>query len=128
MFPPSPHDPLFDLDWRWRRAQHLAARPHPSYHPADDAWVRRAEALARALLTCRDDAGRHALAEADPPLWQAHRLATATSPLLRWALEARILAREPHGDAARKCGLLAEAVEAFERVFFNVADGLDATT
>jgi hypothetical protein len=47
---------------------------------------------------------------------------------LRWATEARILAREDFQTIGRMCLLLPEAVEAFEQLFFCVLDRLEAST
>jgi hypothetical protein len=123
-----PTTPLQPLDRRWLRAGYLVERDlSPSPHH-DDAWVGRAVAYRRALAACRDDEDRLGLAERLPAVAQAHALRQADPPLLRWAVEARILAREPFETVAGKCALLPEAVEAYERLFFAVADKLGAST
>jgi hypothetical protein len=63
-----------------------------------------------------------------PVLYQARSLFQADPPLLRWAAEARILAREDFKTIGRKCSLLPEAVEAYEQLFFCVLDRLEAET
>jgi hypothetical protein len=128
MFLPSRHDPLQPLDRRWLRAGYLVECGQPPSPRHDDAWVGRAVAYRRALAACGDDEGRLRLAERLPAVAQAHALRLADPPLLRWAVEARILAREPFETVAGKCALSCEGVEAYERLFFSVADKLDAVT
>ncbi len=126
MFLHSAYDPCPPLDRRWLRAGYLLANALPPSAEHDDAWVEQALGYRKALATCSDEAGRLALADAMPAVHQAHALHQADPPLLRWAAEAYLLAREPFDRAARRCGLLPEAVEAFERLFFAVRDKLDA--
>jgi hypothetical protein len=128
MFLASPHDPLQPLDRRWLRAGYLVEHDLPPSPRHDDAWVERAVAYRRALAACGDDEDRLRLAERMPAVAQAHALRLADPPLLRWAVEARILAREPFETIAWKCALSPEGVEAYERLFFNVIDKLDASS
>src|SRR5262249_37443469 len=83
-----------------------------------------------ALAACRDEADRQRLADEMPVIGQAHALfnSTADPPLLRWAIEARVLAREDFPTIARKCALITEAVEAYARLYFDVLDKLNAET
>jgi hypothetical protein len=128
MFPPSRHNPFFDLNWRWRRATFLAGQAEPDWHEQDDAWVRRALTFAAALDRCRDTTDWERLAGEMPEVYQAYVLFNSADdpPLLRWVIEARILANEPFEDIGRKCGLLPGAVEASERLFFSVRERLHA--
>jgi hypothetical protein len=128
MFIATPHDPFEPPDRRWLRAGYLVECGQPPSPRHDDAWVERAVAYRRALAACRDDEERLRLAERVPAVAQAHALRLADPPLLRWAVEGRVLAREPFDVIAKKCALLPEAVEAYERLFFSVADKLDAVT
>jgi hypothetical protein len=127
MFPPSPHDPFRPLDFRWRAARDCVEHGRP---PAacDDRWAREA---ARFLAERGDRPGPEALtrlAERMPAVSQAHDLHKADPPHLRWAVEARVIAGEPFDTIACKCGLLPEAVELYEKLFFSVADMLGADT
>jgi hypothetical protein len=128
MFIATPHDPFEPPDRRWLRAGHLVESGLPPSPCHDDTWVGRAVAYRRALAACRDDEDRLGLAERLPAVAQAHALRLADPPLLRWAVEARILAREGFDVVAKKCAVLPEAVEAYERLFFNVIDKLDASS
>jgi hypothetical protein len=120
-------NPLAPLDRRWLRAAHLLADGLPLSPDYDDDWVRHALDYRKALAGCQDEAGRLTLAGAMPALAQAHALHEADPPLLRWAAEAYVLAGEPFETVGKRCGLLPEAVEAYERVFFAVRERLDAS-
>src|SRR5262249_3163458 len=89
--------------------------------PWDDAWVRRALRLYRGLQQGKDP--RPGKRTAD--LWQAYRLYGGES-LLRWEAEARLLV-EPPAQVAAKCGVPPQILHAYEKVFFNVRDRLEAT-
>src|SRR5262245_11976164 len=128
MFLFSRHDPCPPSDRRWRRAGHLVEtgqRPSPEH---DGRWVEQATTYRSALAACLDEADCLRLAGTMPALFQAHCVSQANPPLLKWALEARLVAGEPFGEIARKCALLPEAVEAYEALFFSVVDKLDAST
>jgi hypothetical protein len=123
---PAPQNPLQPLDDRWLRAGYLAKQgQHPSPEH-DDHWVEQAVQYLTALAACHDDADRQHLAAQMPAVAQAHALHQADPPLLRWAVEARVLADEPAEDIARKCNLLPGGVEAYENLFFDVRDKLGA--
>jgi hypothetical protein len=94
----------------------------------DDAWVRQAVSYLTALRACRGPSRQRRLAEEMPAVAQAHALHQSDPPLLRWAVEARILAAEPFPDIARKCALTPETVEAYEQLFFAVLDRLESST
>jgi hypothetical protein len=59
-------------------------------------------------------------------LFQAHGFWAAGDAPPRWALEARLLTREPLETIAAKSGLATEVVEAYEALFFQVRDHLQA--
>jgi len=127
MLPPSPHDPFMLVDWRWQRASFLASEPTALAHEEDDEWVRKALDFQEALARCRSETDRHRLAHTMPALWQAHVVFNSQPPFLRWAVEAYILAAESFPEIARKFGLMVEAVTAYERLFFAVAERLECT-
>jgi len=128
MFLFSKHDPCPPRDRRWLRAGYLVEERLAPSPVCDDDWVVQAVAFRSALAACRDEADRLSLAGTMPALFQAHAVSQADPPLLKWALEARLVAGEPFGEIARKCALLPEAVEAYEALFFSVVDKLDAST
>jgi hypothetical protein len=128
MYLPSRHNPCEPLDRRWLRADHLFKNSHRPSPEFDDSWVNQAIAFMSALAACSNDIDRQKLSEAMPAVFQAYTLFHAQPPLLRWATEARILAREDFNTIGRKCLLLPEAVEAYEQLFFCVLDRLEAST
>jgi hypothetical protein len=128
MYLSSSYNPCEPLNRRWLRADYLfknSHRPSPKY---DDSWVTQAIAFMSALAACSDDFAKQELAEAMPAIFQAYTLFNAQPPALRWATEARILAREDFQTIGRKCALLPEAVEAYEQLFFCVLHRLEAST
>jgi hypothetical protein len=127
MLPPSPYDPFTPVDWRWQRASFLASEPTALAHEDDDEWVRKALDFQEALSRCRIESDRQLLAATMPTLWQANAVFNAQPPFLRWALEAYILAAAPFPDIAQRCGLMVEAVTAYERLFFAVSEHLQCT-
>ena len=128
MYLPSAHDPHQFLDHRWLRAGWLLQNGLPPAPKHDDRWVGQALHFRSALDGCSDEVGELELADAMPAIFQAYALHRAEPPLLRWAVEARILSGEPFAEIARKCALLPEAVAAYEALFFAVGDKLDAGT
>jgi hypothetical protein len=125
--PPTPRDPFPPLDSRWRAARACVEQGRP---PAacDDRWVREAVRFQAARGDRPGPGDLARLAEAMPALAQAHALRQADPPHLRWAVEARVLAGEPFGAVARKCGLLPEAIEVYAKLFYDVVDMLGADT
>ena len=128
MYLPRRGNPFEPVDRRWLRSNHLAGQPRPRWHRTDDRWVRLAVTYIRALNRCRGERQRRRLAERMPALHLAHAIHQADPPLLRWAVEARILAAEDFDSIARKCGTTAEAIECYEAMFFSVLDKLRART
>ena len=120
-----PDNPLRPPDWRWRLAEgpvepHLRRRADR----ACDPWAGRVAAYRRdqGLVS---GTRRHGPAATDPALAAAIRI--RESPRLRLEVEARLLARQGYAEVAARCGLGTDAVEAYERAFFAVADRLDAS-
>jgi hypothetical protein len=125
--PPSPRDPFLPRDFRWRAARAGVEQGRP---PAacDDRWVR---AAVRFLAERGDRPGPGdlaRLAEELPAVAQAFDLRQADPPHLRWAVEARVIARESFDAIGRKCGLLPAAIEAYVKLFYDVVDLLGADT
>src|SRR5262249_44410090 len=115
-----PDHPLRPPDWRWLRAGDLWDQGEQPSEPWDDAWVRRALRLYRGLQQGKGPRPGQRTAD----LWQAYRLYCGES-LLRWEAEARLLV-EPPARVAAKCGVTRQFLHAYEKVFFNVRDRLEA--
>jgi hypothetical protein len=125
MIPPSPNDPFMPVDWRWRRASFLASQLTACPHQLDDDWVWAAVDFLK-LTRCQTESDQHRLTRTMPALWQARAVFNAQPPFLKWAVEAYILAQESFPEIARKCGLMVDAVTAYERLFFAVSEHLTA--
>ena len=108
-------------DWRYVRAGELAAalrtRRTPLY--TDDAPT-----LA-AVDHLKAQAGHRPAGPVDPVLAAAEAVYHAAGPT-RWLYEAHVLARRPTGEAAERAGLAADVAAAYEALFFDVRDRLDA--
>jgi hypothetical protein len=128
MLSPSADDPFLPLDYRWAWASWLVTEGEPLDVGRDDLWTQQAYHYLQERATCKKPADFQRLAERMPAVHQAHALTRLDPQLLRWAVEARILAREPFGVIAQKCALTPEAVEVFERLFFAVVDKLNSPT
>jgi hypothetical protein len=77
----------------------------------------------RLLAQCRTDQEREQLGRQWPVLDAARRLATGDK-LLRWEVEARILAGQSDEEIASLCGQAPETIRWYEAVFFQVRDRL----
>jgi hypothetical protein len=122
----SPANPDQPVDARWRIASEFARGTDLPAEWTRDAWVARALAYVRALLSCRTEAARELVAGSMPDIAAAHRLHESVDKLTRGILEARLLAGQTFEEAAAACGLSRAAVEAYHELFFSVRDKLQA--
>ena len=114
------------VDWRWRVASRLSQGA-----TVPRSWVDQRIVAARAFQSLLIDANEtdlESLSAAAPGLFAAHSLYRRGPDLVRFEVEARILAREPFDSIARKCCLTSRAIAAYEALFFNVLDRLDSTS
>ena len=117
-----PDCPTRPVDWRWERARSLledAARPCKW----DDAAVREARDYPAALRRRHRRGDERRLAERVPDVHEA-RVLHLGERHRRWEIEARLLAREPAVDIARKTVTTPSGVAAYERLFFDVTERL----
>jgi len=121
----SPQSPLRPPGWRWLRAGYLVDNGRRLSRCRDDNKVWDAVAFYRALRSCQDERGRARLARKMPAFFEAWQVYQQAS-LVRWEVEARLLANEETEAIARKCGLSANAVEVFHDTFFSVRPHLRA--
>jgi hypothetical protein len=121
--------PFRPVTWRWEWARLLREHGILPRRPHDDHWIARAIRFQVALTRAGAgaDPSRNRLAEAQPAPFAAYHLWRQGEHPWRWALEARLLAGEPPEAIAARCGLSAAAVVAYEALFFNVRDRLEAT-
>jgi hypothetical protein len=104
------YDPFHPPHWRWERAEHLAGTGRPPDPRLDDEWV---VAARRAMQQPRGGDRRTRDIRTAHAAWEK-------DGARRWELEALLLTAEPYGRVAKRCGLTAEVVAAYERVFFCV--------
>jgi hypothetical protein len=113
-------NPLRDVTWRYQLASaflrdRVPARRWRRY----DTWVRAAAYAQRGRDVPRNL--RHDVAAVS----SARRIWLDPSMRLRHEFEIRILAGQSCDEIATRCGLARRVVEAYERLFFAVADRLD---
>ena len=96
-----------------------------------DAWIDEHIQEARdfqLLLADASEAGLEYMAEWMPGMFTAHSLYHGGPDPVRFEVDARILAKEPFDSIAKKCHLSVPAITAYEALFFNVLDRLEATS
>ena len=121
-----PGNPARPPDWRWRLAEApVEPRLRRRAAWAADPWAGRVAAYRRNQRPV-PGTRRRGPAETDAAMVAA-AVGIRESPRLRLEVEARLLARQGYAEVAARCGLGTDAVEAYERAFFAVADRLDAS-
>ena len=121
-------DPMRPLDWRWERAQSLVAAGSRFRRDRDDEDTGRAVRYLRAvrrLHTADEPIGE---LKVKPDLLDNHRayqLHAAASPQTT-VVQARLLARQGPDEIGALVSLTPAAVKAYEAVFFNVRQRLEA--
>jgi len=124
--PMHPHYLTRPVDARWRRINELVDRGQSPSHEYDDAWIKRGCAYRHRLRECNVDEECEHLAIDYPEIAAAYCLHSIGDKLARAVVEARLLAGQSITDVAAATGMTAEAVEAYEAVFFQVIGRLDA--
>lgn len=113
------------LDWRLQRARYLLDHDRlPSTQTDDDESISVFRILSAEARCCMDR--DRAQLEQEWPAFLAARRLTQAEELLRWEVQARILARQTDEEVAAQCELTPQTVHWFEAVFFCVRDRLDA--
>lgn len=117
------YSPVRSLSWRWERAQQLFAAGHRWTSRRDDDWTRQALDYLRAQQNAfwRPDGW---LAGQFPVLDAAHLL--HLDDRRRLEIQARLLAGQSAPEMAERTTTPAAVVDAYEALFFQVADRLGA--
>jgi hypothetical protein len=105
----NPHRPP---DWRWQLAKYLQEQRLRLTRSYGDVDVSLAKRFATELDAAADEWQQFTVVQKYPALFQAwwtYKATTLKNP--RWELEARLLAREPCKDIARKTGFSTSAIE-----------------
>jgi hypothetical protein len=120
----SPRNPSRVPSWRWDHAGHAleTGTPIPS---RSDAWTRRAYLYRKRYEACATTHDLIVLEAQDPAISEARALrrVEANDPwrVTVHAIEARLLAIQPHTAIAARTAIDAETIEAYEQLFFDVA-------
>lgn len=125
--------PYRPVHWRWERARLLKeyGKSTPG-RDKDDKWIRTAAAFRAAKDECKDELDVYRLYDRYPDLafayelWdeEAYSVQGRANPM-RYEIEARLLAREPLEQIAKRAGTTVTALTWYEKLFFNVLDRLD---
>jgi hypothetical protein len=119
-----PGNPYRKPMWRWDRARQPGGNRLSVRFQVEDEWVERARRyLTDGLPTPKG--GRRPRKSSDPAI-QAAASVNDKGGQRKWRLEALVLADEPGVFIAKQCRLTAEAVVAYEALFFDVRDHLAA--
>ena len=120
------NNPARRPDWRWARASQLFNDSQYYSSSRDDAATGRALSYLRAFGTSIPSY-RRKLMRGLGDIAAAHEIQGGPSGI-RLEIEARILAKQTAQQIGRRVDLPAEAIVAFEQLFYSIADRLDATT
>jgi hypothetical protein len=118
-------------DWRWLRAvEWLDGGPTPTGRrdgTESAKWIKRLARFLQAYRQCGDNQQLLCrLALEYPAMFWAHYLYhTESIQRARFAVEARIMARQSDREIVRCVGCLEETIAAYEAIFFHVRDQLD---
>lgn len=126
----NPRNPYRAVDWRWSRAGDVLDGGAPVSRRRDDVWVRRAVDFRTQYDLCKTPYDLHVLAEQSPAIYWAYEVwrrvgDVAASTVLRHALEARLLATQSYDEIAVRTPLEVATIDAYQWLFFNVADRHD---
>jgi len=130
-------DLLVSSPWRppdawWQRATRLVTTGDPRASAHLDSgrgckWIKDAQRYQHAVANAQTFEQQKQLIIDYTAIFYADWIfqqATTSNRAVRWALEARILARQSNEEISVKNGVWPEAVEAYEALFFNVRDRL----
>ena len=111
------------VDWPWKLAGHLIAADKLP-RPSDGVEIALAWFYRQAQPNCKTETDLAWLRVWLPTVHQALALRGHRPTCLE--VEARLLAAEPFGEIARKLACSEQAIAMFSRLFFDVADRLQA--
>lgn len=113
-------------NWRWAKARYLLEAGRTPSRSKDDAWTRLAWRFQQTQRDAVDDMARMELFDDHPAVFDARELKELENIDLKSSIEARILARQPRAEIAAKTATPESVLEAYEALFFHVADRLEA--
>ena len=109
------------LNWRWQQAGYMVAGETYGRR-APDAATSKAVELRRRLDMCRTDRDRDRLSVMMPDEFEIWSLYMHEGPMsiMKWGMEARIVANELVSDIAQKAGLTEAQVNLYHDWFFDI--------
>jgi hypothetical protein len=116
--------------WRLDRAVQLISHYPDPLRPGrhDDHYVRVYRQLLLALAAAgRSKAEQEAVSRACPHVYGAHKLHYSSQRESQQILEARLLTHESIDEIALRFGVAPQAIDYYEKLFFDVRDWLDCT-
>jgi hypothetical protein len=111
--------------WRWQRARAIVEQGLTCTARTDDASTRRVVEYLRACGLSLVGSQTQGGVPADEVLHAAHRL-FEVGGLVRFIVQARLLARQSPCEVARLTSFEPAVIETFASIFFDVCDHLDA--
>lgn len=123
--PPDPDDPFRSGDWRWARARWLRETGRYFKDNRDDPETAVIKKFQVAQSKCKTDMDRYNVRRKFPGLYWAEQVHERIDNKTRYAIEARILARESFTSIAKKCNVTEETVFWYEKAFFNAMPKLE---
>lgn len=113
------------VDWRWQRVKELHAAGRAPSRTKDDKWTRRAWHYQRKKATMHVNAESR-LAEVYPAIHLAFKIFDDTHSMVRWIIEAGVLADVEPQTLADYLALPVEVIDAYEKLYFDVRSKLHA--
>jgi hypothetical protein len=126
-----PSNPFRPVNWRWEQARFMREKKLRIPKGTSDDYVVQALKFQNGLAKCSDEIDRWSLMEELPDFYTAHLIYLRGDDEdrhpMRYAIEARLLAGQPYYEIAELIGLSTEAIQTYERLFFNVVEKLRFT-
>jgi hypothetical protein len=121
-------NPFRPVNWRWERARLMREKKIRISRDPDDRWIQAAYKFQAKLSKCKDDVDRWELMERYPAIYAAYLIFSRGGGEerhpLRYAVEARLLAKQTPEQIGTMAGVDPTVIALYERVFFNVNEKL----
>jgi hypothetical protein len=119
--------PFRTPDWRWQKAQLVLIdqRLASKLRYEGDPYSAAAVSFLQRWHDCRDEYDHLCMEEEWPYLYQAHSAFHDSERLIRWELEARLLANDDTEKISKRLSMERDVIDWYEALFFNVRDRLE---
>ncbi len=126
----SRKNPFRPVDWRWQRAGLIASGELRPSRRRDDTWVMRAVNYRQALEASDNENDIWRVAVTAPDIHWAREIERGidddNNQLATYALQARLLAEQPHRDIAKRQSIDSDTVRAYAKLFFDIEGRLQS--